>query len=334
MKVAVVGATGVVGAALLQILQERELPIERVAAFASSEKPEGVSFNGTTLPVHAVSAERLAEFDAVFFASGEDQSATYAPAIARRGGIVIDNSATFRLQPDVPLVVPEINGETIEAHHRIFPVANCTAIVLCVALAPVREHAGLRAVQVATYQSVSGAGRAGLQELADGEAAVVGEYPEPRPAVFGAPIVRNVVPFVGTAAHDGYTSEETKVREETRKILNQPELRIAVTAVRVPVRYAHSEAVFFETEGTTSVAELSRAFETAAGVAYHAEGIVTPREVEGQDQVHVARLRAQDDSGTRFAMWVVGDQVRKGAATNGVQILELLLKRGWAGAAK
>jgi aspartate-semialdehyde dehydrogenase len=231
----------------------------------------------------------------------------------RRGSVVIDNSATFRMREDVPLVVPEINAATVGAGHRIFPVANCTAIVLCMALAPVRDVAGLRSVRVATYQAVSGAGRAALDAFDRGEGEVVG----------------NVVPRIGDPFDEaGESGEERKVREETRKILALPELTVSSTCVRVPVRTAHSEAVFFETERETSLEELAAAFERSASVVFHREGIVTPREVEGKDEVHVARLRAE--TGKRnFALWCVGDQLRKGAATNAVQILELLLARGY-----
>jgi aspartate-semialdehyde dehydrogenase len=230
----------------------------------------------------------------------------------------------------VPLVVPEINGESIAREDRLFPVANCTAIVLCMALAPIADAAGLRAVRVATYQAASGAGRAGLDELLAGERALTLGEPEAAPSVFPRPLARNVIPQVGSFDETGFTGEERKVCEETRKMLGLANLLASATTVRVPVRTAHSEAVFLETERDTSVAELSAAFEKARGVVFHREGIVTPREVEGTDDVHVARLRAESPSSKRhFALWCVGDQLRKGAATNGVQILELLLAKGY-----
>jgi aspartate-semialdehyde dehydrogenase len=245
----------------------------------------------------------------VFFASSEDASEKYAPPLLERGAVVIDNSSTFRLREGVPLIVPEVNAHALRAEHRLFPVGNCTAIILCVALAPVRDTAGLAAVNVATYQAVSGAGRAALEEFDRGEGNVV----------------RNVVPQISTFAEDGYSGEELKVAAETRKVLELPGLPIFATCVRVPVRTAHSEAVFFETQRQTSVEELASAFERAPGIVFHRDGIVTPREVEGTDLVHVARLR--HCKGRLFQMWIVGDQLRKGAATNGVQILELLMSR-------
>lgn len=328
MNVAVVGATGIVGETVLRVLEERRIPISRLGAFASRDRKGAVRFRGEPLDVFATTAEGLDGYDAVFFASSEESSGTFAPRVAERGSIVIDNSATFRLEPGIALLVPEVNPGALLAGQRIFPVANCTAIVLCVALAPVRDCAGLASVQVASYQAVSGAGRAGVEELEAGERALLGGTAEAPPKTFVAPIARNVIPQIGSIGPDGYSTEESKVRAETRKILGLDTLPMSVIAVRVPVRYAHSEAVFFETEVETTLDALRNAFAQAAGVVFHSEGIVTPREVEGGDAVHVARLRAEDDSGTRFSMWISGDQVRKGAATNGVQILELLLSRG------
>jgi aspartate-semialdehyde dehydrogenase len=297
VKVAVVGATGVVGETILRVLEERRVPVDGIGRFASRTRGD----------VQETTSEALAQYDAVFFASSEDASEKYAPPLLERGTVVIDNSSTFRMRDDVPLIVPEVNAHALRAEHRLFPVGNCTAIILCVALAPVRDTAGLASVHVATYQAISGAGRAALDEFDRGE----------------GDVVRNVVPQIGSFGEDGYTGEELKVAAETRKILELPDLPVFATAVRVPVRTAHSEAVYFQTERETSVEELEAAFERAPGVVFHREGIVTPREVEGTDLVHVARLRHCE--GNTFAMWIVGDQLRKGAATNGVQILELLL---------
>jgi aspartate-semialdehyde dehydrogenase len=320
VSVAIVGATGVVGETILAVLEERRVPVERVGKFASRAR-DGVE---------AASAEALREYDVVFFAGGEDASEAYAPALLERGAVVIDNSSTFRMRDGVPLVIPEVNANVVRGEHRLFPVANCTAIILCTALAPIRDVAGLRSVRVSTYQAASGAGRAGLDELLAGEQAVAGGEPEPPPKAFPAHLARNVIPQVGSFNASGYCGEEEKVRDETRKMLGLPSLRVSATTVRVPVRTAHSESVWFETERETSVEELANAFERAPGVLFHREGIVTPRDVEGQDQVHVARLRREDESSARhFVLWCAGDQLRKGAATNGVQILELLLERGF-----
>ncbi|HVA29198.1 MAG TPA: aspartate-semialdehyde dehydrogenase [Candidatus Baltobacteraceae bacterium] len=322
ISVAVVGATGVVGETIVRVLEERGVPVGRLGRFASRAR-DGVE---------AVSSERLRDFDVVFFASGEDASEAYAPAILERGAVVIDNSSTYRAQAGVPLVIPEVNPGDVRCEHRLFPVANCTAIILCMAMAPVVKVAGLRAIRVATYQAASGAGRAGLEELLAGERALAVGESEGTPAVFPQPLARNVLPQIGSFDGSGYSGEERKVAEEARKMLGLPELFVSATTVRVPVRTAHSEAVWFETERDTSVEALSAAFERAPGVIFHRDGIVTPREVEGTDLVHVARLRAESPGSKRhFVLWCVGDQLRKGAATNGVQILELLLARGYVG---
>jgi aspartate-semialdehyde dehydrogenase len=331
LDVAVVGATGAVGETIVRVLEERNIPVAQLTPFASRERSGAVSFRGRQLDVRATSGNALQGFDVVFFAGGEDAAETYAPALIERGAVVIDNSAAFRLRDDVPLVLPEVNGESVRMEHRLFPVANCTAIILCAALAPIRDVAGLHAVRAASYQAASGAGRAGLDELSIGERALLLGEPEPAPQVFPRPLARNVVPQIGSFDDSGYTGEERKVRDETRKMLGLPELEVSVTCVRVPVRTAHSEAVWVETDRKTSVEELAAAFETAPGIVFHRDGIVTPRDVEGTDHVHVARLRAEGESprGDAFALWCVGDQLRKGAATNAVQILELLIARGF-----
>lgn len=324
-----VGATGVVGETIFRVLEERDVKVGTPAAFASRARTGAVRFRDEALDVAVASDDALRDFDVVFFASGEDSSERYAPALVARGTYVIDNSSTFRMDPDVPLVVPEVNPDDATADDRLYPVANCTAIVLCVALAPIRDAAGLRTVRVATYQAASGAGRAGLEELVAGERAIADGRPEPDAKTFPAHLARNVVPQVGSFDDDGWCGEEKKVADETRKMLGLPDLQVSATTVRVPVRTAHSEAVFVETERDTSVEELAVAFERAQGVVYHGRGIVTPRDVEGTDLVHVARLRAEGDSKRHFALWVVGDQLRKGAATNAVQILELLQRKGY-----
>ena len=330
MRVAVIGATGVVGQTILRVLDERAIPIDTLLAYASRDRAEGLAFRGASVAIVAASVERIRADrpDVVFFASSDDASEEMAEALAESGAFVIDNSSTFRLDPRVPLVIPEVNPHAIEAHHRIFPVANCTAIVLCVALAPIDRAIGLRSVRVATYQAVSGAGRAGLDTLANEELAELRGEPPPSGSAFAAPIFRNVVPQVGSYDGDGDTGEEQKVCAETRKMLGRPDLHVAATTVRVPVRQAHSEAVFFETARPTTRQELYAAFVAAPGVVFYPRGIVTPRDVEGTDLVHVSRVRPEEGSQTHWQMWIVGDQLRKGAATNAVQILQTLVAQG------
>ena len=327
LDVAVVGATGAVGETILRLLEERQVPVRTLGPFASRPRDAGVRFAGQALDVRATDAEALAGFDVVFFAGGEDLSDAYAPALLRRGRVVIDNSAAFRLRDGVPLIVPDVNPQAFVESDALFPVGNCTAIILCSALAPIRDVAGLRTVRVATYQAASGAGRAGLDELDAAERALAAGEEEPPAQVFPRALARNVVPQIGSFDESGYTGEERKVGDETRKILGLPNLFVSATAVRVPVRTAHAEAVFVETERKTDRNTLARAFAAAPSIVYHDQGIVTPREVEGTDRVHVARLR-HERNGSEFAFWCAGDQLRKGAATTAVQILELLLAAG------
>jgi len=336
VKLGVIGATGLVGGMILRVLDERNVPVERLFAYASRDRAEGLPFRGKSVPIVAATRERVIADrpDVVFFASSDDASAELAEAFADEGILVIDNSATFRMDPRCPLVIPEVNPQAVQPGQRIFPVANCTAIVLCVALAPVVSAAGLRTVRVATYQAVSGAGRAGVETLEHEERDTFEGRKSELSGTFAAPIMRNVVPQIGSFDDRGDTGEEKKVVAETRRMLGLPDLYVAATTVRVPVYYAHSEVVFFETERDTSVAELARAFSQAEGVVFHPTGIVTPRDVEGTDLVHVARLRPESESKRHYQMWIVGDQVRKGAATNGVQILELLIERGMLGRAE
>jgi aspartate-semialdehyde dehydrogenase len=325
VRVAVIGATGVVGETILRVLEERKVHIDALLGYASRERDNAITFRGASLPVAKATTERIiADHPHVaLFASSDDASAEMANALAAAGIVVIDNSSTFRLDPKCPLIIPEVNPHAIRPEHQIFPVGNCTAIVLCVALAPIERAVGLADVHVATYQAVSGAGRAGLDALANEEG---GAKPD---GTFAAPILHNVVPQIGSFNGFGDTGEESKVAAETRKTLNRPDLPVAAICVRVPVRTAHSEAVFFKTERKTSVAELGKTLAAAAGVVFHDNGIVTPLDVENQDLVHVARLRAENPhEDDEFMMWVVGDQLRKGAATNGVQILELLIEQG------
>ena len=335
MKIAVVGVTGVVGETILRVLDERNVAVDTLGAFASRARSEPLQWRGSAWPIEAATPAALRDgtFDAVFFASSDDASADLAEHALAGGAVVIDNSSAFRRAAGVPLVVPEVNAHHVLPEHRVFPVANCTAIVLCVGVVAIARTAGLRSLRVATYQAVSGAGKAGLEALAAEEHAglAADDADATRGTPFARTIFRNVVPQIGAFDANGDSDEEQKVAFETRKMLDLPALHVAATTVRVPVRYAHSEAVFLETERDTDVAELGAALARAGGVVFHEAGIVSPLDVEGQDLVHVARLRAEAGSRRHFQLWIVGDQTRKGAATNAVQILQLLVERGFAG---
>ncbi len=329
LRIGVVGATGAVGETLLRVLEERRVPVGHLAAFGSRDRAAAVRYRGATLDVHSTSGEALADRDVVFFAGGESLGEHFFTDLAARGIYCIDNNPTFRLHDEMPLIVPEINATALEERHRILPVGNCTAILLSLALAPIRDTAGLREVVVSTYQAASGAGRAGLEELDRGQRALALGESEAPAAVFPARLAGNVVPQVGSFDGDGWSGEERKVAAETKKMLGLPHLEVSATCVRVPVRTAHAESILVRTERSTTREALRAAFEKAPGIVFHADEIVTPRDVEGSDEVHVARLRADGNDGTRFALWCTGDQLRKGAATNAVQILELLIARGY-----
>ncbi|TAM60411.1 aspartate-semialdehyde dehydrogenase [bacterium] len=323
-NVAVVGATGAVGETILRVLEERAFPVERLGAFASRDRTAAVQFRGQTHDVQATSFERLAPYDVVLFAGGDDASKDLGRRLAEAGKLVADNSSTYRMQSDVPLVVPDVNPHALRAA-RLAPVANCSTIQLVLALKPLRDAAGLRSVRVASYQSVSGAGRPALERLEVEERALHGPQPVDAQTPFPSAIARNVIPQIGSFDDAGNCTEETKIIEETRKILELPALHVAATTVRVPVRYAHSEAVFVETEREIAVEELAAALAAQPGVKFVADGIVTPRDVEGQDTVYVGRLRAEEGSRRHFQVWVVGDNLRIGAATTAVRLAELML---------
>ncbi|MDE2571795.1 MAG: aspartate-semialdehyde dehydrogenase [bacterium] len=324
MKVAVVGATGAVGETILRVLEERAFPVERLGAFASRDRAAAVRFRGQPHDVVATAYEPLAAYDVVLFAGGDDASKDLGRALADAGKLVADNSSTYRMAPGVPLVVPDVNPHAL-GDARLAPVANCSTIQLVLALKPIRDVAGLRCVRVATYQSVSGAGRPALERLEEEERALQTGGTLPAATPLPSAIARNVIPQVGSFDADGNCTEEQKILEETRKILELPMLHVASTTVRVPVRFAHSEAVFVETERETSAEELGAALAVQPGVQWLREGIVTPRDVEGGDTVFVARLRAEAGSHRHFQLWVVGDNLRVGAATTAVRLAELML---------
>lgn len=325
MNVAVVGATGAVGETILRVLEERAFPVERLGAFASRDRADAVRFGGKSYHVQATAYERLADYQVVLFAGGDEASKVLGRRLAAAGKLVADNSSTFRMEPDIPLVVPDVNPYAL-GNARLAPVANCSTIQLVMALKPIRDAAGLRSVRVATYQSVSGAGRPALERLEAEERALIGGAAlQEESTAFPSAIARNVIPQIGSFDESGSCTEEAKIAEETRKILELPSLHVAATTVRVPVRYAHSEAVFVETERETSVEALCAAIAVQPGVKLIAGGIVTPRDVEGQDTVYVARVRAEAGSRRHFQLWVVGDNLRVGAATTAVRLAELML---------
>lgn len=320
MKLAVLGATGAVGQTMLRVLEERGFPADEIVPLAS-ERSEGrrLEWRGREWRVRQPSADAFRGCQVALFSAGAARSREWAPVAAAEGAVVVDNSSAWRMDPEVPLVVPEVNGARIGERPRgIIANPNCVVIQLVLALEALRRAAGLRRVWASTYQSVSGAGARGVAAL---RAELGGGAAEATP--FPAPIAGNVIPSIGPAAAGGWTEEEEKIRNEARKILDLPGLAVAATCVRVPVEIGHGVAAVVELERALSVEEARAALEAMPGVATadDAWGPV-PRDVAGQDTVRVGRLRCDPDDPRTLHLWVVGDNLRKGAATNAVQIAE------------
>ncbi len=334
-NVAVVGATGAVGSEMLQILYETGFPVDEVHAVAS-ERSVGkeVAFgDDIRLTVQDLESFDFEGIDIALFSAGGETSARHAPRAAAAGCVVIDNSSTFRMEPDVPLVVPEVNPEALEGFRarNIIANPNCSTIQMVVALKPLHDIARIRRVVVATYQSVSGAGQQAMDELFDQTKGIYMNQ-KPEPVVFPKQIAFNVIPHIDRFLEDGSTKEEWKMRVETKKILDQG-IEVAASCVRVPVFVGHAEAVHVEFEEPIDVGRAREAmaeFEGLLVVDRPAEGeYVTPVECVGEYAVFVSRLREDPTVPHGLAMWVVADNLRKGAALNAVQIAQKLVEEGY-----
>lgn len=332
-KVAMVGATGAVGETLLAILAERDFPISELVPLASERSAGGqVEFAGKKITVQNLADYDFDGVDIAFFSAGGSVSREHAPRAAAAGAVVIDNTSEYRYQDDIPLVVSEVNPHAIADYtvRGIIANPNCSTMQMLVALAPIHRAVGIERINVATYQSVSGAGRSGMEELGRQTAALL-SFQDAEPAKFPKQIAFNVIPHIDDFQPNGYTKEEMKLVWETRKILGDASIQVNPTAVRVPVFYGHSEAVHIETREPIT-AEAARALlEKAAGVVVVDDrspgGWPTPvTHASGTDPVYVGRIR-QDISHPRgLNLWIVADNIRKGAALNAVQIAELLVK--------
>ncbi|MDZ5647271.1 aspartate-semialdehyde dehydrogenase [Nitrospirillum sp. BR 11828] len=330
-KVAVVGATGNVGREMLQILAEREFPVSEVVALAS-ERSIGseISFGDDDLRVQDLAKFDFTGTDIVLSSAGAKVSAQFAPKAAAAGAVVIDNTSHFRMDPDVPLVVPEVNPEAIAGYKKkgIIANPNCSTIQMVVALKPLHDLARIRRLVVSTYQSVSGAGKEAMDELFTQTRAIYVNDPVEKKQ-FTKQIAFNVIPHIDVFMEDGTTKEEWKMTVETKKILD-PSIKVTATCVRVPVFISHSEAINVEFENPISADEARAALRRAKGVSlidHQAdEGYVTPVEAAGDDLVFVSRLREDITVENGLNLWVVSDNLRKGAALNAVQIAERLIK--------
>ncbi|RFB05868.1 aspartate-semialdehyde dehydrogenase [Parvularcula marina] len=336
LKVAVVGATGMVGHEVLNILEERLFPAEEVIALASRNSlGREVSYGDKTLKCKDLAQYDFAGTDIAIFAAGGDVSAEYAPKAAKAGCIVIDNSSKFRLDPDVPLIVPEVNADAVEGFRKrnIIANPNCSTAQLVVALAPLHKQAKIKRVVVSTYQSVSGAGKEAADELFTQTKGIF-VNDEPTPANFTKQIAFNVIPHIDVFMDDGSTKEEFKMVAETKKILD-PKIKLTATAVRVPVFVGHSEAVNIEFEEEISDDDARDILRESPGCLVIDKredgGYMTPVECAGDFATFISRIRVDPTVENGLNIWVVSDNLRKGAALNAVQIAELLVNRGLVG---
>jgi aspartate-semialdehyde dehydrogenase len=321
-RVAVVGATGAVGRTMLQLLRERSFPASEIVAFASA-RSTGMSVDGQPVVVLDDAAD-LSGFDVALFSAGASTSRAWASRFVDAGAVVVDNSSAFRRDPEVPLVVSEVNPHALKRHHGLIANPNCSTMQLMVALAPLHREAGIERLVVATYQSVSGTGQKAIAELDSQAHADLHGIAMPDPELYPQHIAFNVIGAAGSFADgDDHTDEERKMMFETRKILEDESIGVAVTCVRVPVRVSHSEAVNVQTRAPLSVERARELLSTAPGVVL--SDVPSPLAAAGRDEVFVGRLRDDESHPRALSMWVVSDNLRKGAATNAVQIAELLV---------
>ncbi|HEY8764709.1 MAG TPA: aspartate-semialdehyde dehydrogenase [Solirubrobacteraceae bacterium] len=320
-RVAVVGATGVVGTTMLELLARRGFPASEIVPFASA-RSAGRELGGRT--VVGLSEESIQGFDIALFSAGASVSREWGPRFVAAGATVIDNSSAFRRDPEIPLVVSDVNPHVLEGYHGLIANPNCTTMQMMVALGPIHRAAGIERLVVSTYQSVSGTGKKAIDELDAQAHASLHGMEMPAPEVYPEPIAFNVIGAAGSFADgDDHTEEERKMMFETRKILEDESIGVAVTCARVPVRVGHSVAVNVQTREPLSAAAARELLGRAPGLLL--EDVPTPLRAAGRDEVFVGRIRDDDSHPRALSMWIVGDNLHKGAATNAIQIAELLI---------
>ena len=326
LRVAVVGATGVVGTAMLDVLRTRDrLPVAEIVPFAT-ERSAGRELDGGLVVRGLGEGADLSGFDVALFSAGAGTSREWAPRFVEHGATVIDNSSAFRRDPEIPLVVSEVNPDALERHAGLIANPNCSTMQLMVAVAPLHRAAGIERMVVSTYQSVSGTGRAAIDELEGQAHASLHGMEMPAPQIYPEPIAFNVIGAAGSFAEgEDHTDEERKMMFETRKILGDESIGMAVTCVRVPVRTGHSLAVNLETREPLSASRARELLAAAPGLVL--EDVPTPLRAAGRDEVFVGRIRRDESHPRALSLWIVADNLRKGAATNAVQIAEVLVER-------
>lgn len=330
-SVAILGATGAVGTELLKILAERSFPISKLVLLAApEEKGTVINYQGVDYIVDAPDEHSFDGIDIALFAGGSI-SKVYAPIAAAAGAIVIDNSSTFRYDPEVPLVVPEVNPEDVDWHKGIIANPNCSTIQMVVALKPLHDYAKIKRIVVSTYQAVSGGGLAAMNELKY-QVAAINKGEEPEVSVFPYQIAFNLIPHIDVFQENDYTKEEMKMAWETQKMFHDDNIKVSATAVRVPVYRSHSEAITIETEKEITPDKARELLAAAPGVIViddiENKKYPMPLYSSDTDEVYVGRIRKDISAENSLCLWVVADQIRKGAATNAVQIAELVVARG------
>jgi aspartate-semialdehyde dehydrogenase len=330
-RVAVVGASGAVGRTLLAVLRERRFATDGDVVALTSSRSAGSEIDGLT--ARELTSEALDGIELALFSAGSGVSREWAPRFAAAGAVVVDNSSQWRMQDDVPLVVVEVNPDALDGHRGIVANPNCSTMQMVIALKPIHDAVGIERIVVSTYQSVSGTGAAAVDELDAQTHAILHGMAPPAPTVYPHAIAFNVLPQVeGFRDGDDYTTEERKIMAETRKILATPELRISATCARVPVRVGHSESINVQTRAELTPDECRELLSRAPGVAVvddpAAARYPLASDAAGRDDVLVGRIRVDPSAERTLNMWVVGDNLRKGAATNAVQLAELLVARG------
>ncbi len=331
--VAIMGATGAVGTELIQLLEARDFPIKSLKLLASPRSAgTQIEFGGEAITVEPVSAAAFAGVDIVLASAGGSVSKQWAQTIVDAGALMIDNSSAFRMQPSVPLVVPEVNPKAAADHRGIIANPNCTTILMSVALWPLHQIQPIRRIVVATYQSASGAGARAMEEVKQQAQAILDGKTPPTES-FPYPLAFNLFPHNTPLNEQGYCEEEMKMVNETRKIFGAPDLRVSATCIRVPVLRAHSEAINIEFEQPFAVTEARAAIQQAGGVKlvedWEANYFPMPIDASGQDDVLVGRIRQDISHPAGLELWLSGDQIRKGAALNAVQIAELVVAKRW-----
>ncbi|MCB0318732.1 MAG: aspartate-semialdehyde dehydrogenase [Bdellovibrionales bacterium] len=327
--IAIVGATGVVGTEMIAVLEELNIPISELRLLASENSAgEQVKFKDQTCTIKTLNDEAFVGVDIALFAVSSDLAEKYVPIAAESGALVIDNSSHFRMDKEIPLIVPEVNGNQISEKNRIIANPNCSTIQLVMILDKIRELSELKRVVVSTYQAVSGAGKEALDELWNQTLAIFNQK-ELQFEAFQHQIAFNCIPQISTFLDNGYTQEETKVIQETRKILSLPNLRVTCTAVRVPVFNSHAESVNVETEKPVDIQALTKILDSAEGVKVYPNFEEYPMQLNtsSDNEVHVGRIRKDDSVENGLNLWIVADNLRKGAALNAVQIADYCIKK-------